>query len=137
MNGYGYNPTNQAESKVRMGDLDLTLNTTQRTPEIAALGNVFLEIFIGGKGYVGIYRGMTCDGGHVLMPSALPNGRKYFDHNLPASERFVWMAQPTVHYNRIEGFRPLTRENLEAAASGFESVAHLGDYLGKKPDEKS
>lgn len=126
----------QAGKKVQLGALELDFGHGGRDHEIADLGAVFLEIFIGGNGYVGIYRGTTRDGGHVLMPSTIPDGKRYLDKNISMEERFVWMDQPTVHYNRIEGFRPITRESLEASASGFEKVAHLGDYLGKKPDER-
>ncbi len=131
MNSYGFRGSAQADGIVRMGDLDLILNTTRREHEIAAMGSVFLEIFIGSSILAGIYKGMTDEGGHIIMPSTFPNGKKFSDDSLPTSERFVWMNQPSVHYNRLTGFRPIRRESLEAFASGFENVEHLGDYLNK------
>ena len=99
---------------------------------LKAQGTKFLEIFFGSYTEFGIYRGTTDDGTHVIQPTPLPNGDAYFDRSKPHNERFVWTNSPSFQREEITGFRVVNRKTLEAAGSGFEKVAHLGEIIGEK-----
>jgi len=111
--------------------LNIVFNPLKELASLKSQGEKFHEIFIGNSSVLGIYRGTTEDGAQVIMPTTFPNGNSYYDKDSPQDSKLIWRNRPSFFYSPIIGFRPIDKDTLRANASGFDEVAHLGDYIGK------
>lgn len=133
--GFGF-ARREAEETDLERELGIVISKRNSAESLQSYGDgKFLFFSINGNAYVGVYRGTTSDGAHILKPSTAPNGANNLDSTLTYAERNMWVDEPSFHYGGIEEFKPVNRAYLEACASGFEKVAHLGTWLSK--DEES
>lgn len=126
--GFGFSERERETSELET-ELNININSSRGVESLQAQGETFMEIFIGGTGIPGIYRGTTNDGVHIIKPTTHPGGESYFHEDRMQKEKYVWRDRAMFLDGRISGFRPLDRETLEAYGSGFDKVAHLGEFI--------
>jgi hypothetical protein len=123
MSGFGFNARKEEREPSEL-ERELKVSFDEKLTESTLLnrGEEFMEIFINGRGYMGVYRGTTKEGNHVLMPSILPRGSPYIDGSGSQHDKYIWMNCPNFYKGSIDGFRPVLRSVLDAAAYGFSKV---------------
>jgi hypothetical protein len=117
--------------------LNVRIDPNKTNDELIDQGEQYMEIFIEDRfsgttrSIVGIYRGTTARGANIIKPSIFPRG---MDED--KREKFAWLNEASFFYGEITGFRPATRETLEACASGLENMG-VGNYIGKDSPTQS
>ncbi len=131
---FGFGARNQAQSdNEELSDLERGIGVRlslegnfvpaglKRLSEKGAFVEIGFETANGTLDIAGVYRGISRDGYHVIMPCYIPCGED--DKN---KKRYKWENTPLFVRGNVVIFVNSCKDHLSRIADGFDSVYHLG-----------
>lgn len=119
--GWGFHSQERETSELEKV-LKVHLNEDNTVESVIKQGDVYLNLTIGDSNVTGKYIGTTSDGYHVIKPTTFPTASFFTNPQASQKEKLTWLDAPRFVKGPIIQFLPVSREVLEAIASGFDEL---------------